>query len=156
MQHTGWSPVTHHTTPSHRVWVTIDYKHKLQSIHSTPGRSAETYPTTLSHRDWDLPVHTYWSTGWDMSPQPWGLKPRAWPLSQWNYLTNSYCIPAVFDWYTIPLITSLEWGTLTRGASQGKVHSTAMVTSYVMTRWELIVTLAGHQESTCQSDVTST
>jgi hypothetical protein len=70
MQHAGRSPVTHHTTPSCRDWVTIDYKHTLQSIHSTPGRSAETYPTTLSHRDWDLPVHTYWSTGWDMNPQP--------------------------------------------------------------------------------------
>jgi hypothetical protein len=23
VQHTGWSPVTHHTTPSHRDWVTI-------------------------------------------------------------------------------------------------------------------------------------
>jgi hypothetical protein len=68
MQHAGQSPVTHHTTPSHMDWVTIDYKHASQSIHSTPGRSTETYPTTLSHRDWDLPVHTYWSTGWDMNP----------------------------------------------------------------------------------------
>jgi hypothetical protein len=51
VQHAGWSPVTHHTTLSHRDWVTIDYKHTSQSIHSTPGRSAETYPTTLSHRD---------------------------------------------------------------------------------------------------------
>jgi len=61
-------PVTHHTTPSHRDWVTIDYKHTTQSIHSTPGRSTETYPTTFSNRDWDLPVHAYWSTGWDMNP----------------------------------------------------------------------------------------
>ncbi len=83
MQHAGWSPVTHHTTPSRRDWVTIDYKHTSQSIHSTLGRSAETYPTTLSHRDWDLPVHTYWSTGWKMNPQPWGLWPQAQPLSQW-------------------------------------------------------------------------
>jgi hypothetical protein len=67
-QHAGQNPVTHHTTLSHRDWVTIDYKHTLQSIHSTPGRSTETYPTTLSHRDWDLPVNTYWSTGWDMNP----------------------------------------------------------------------------------------
>ena len=83
VQHTGQSPVTHHTTPSHRDWVTIDYKHTLQSLHSTLGRSTETYPTTLSHRDWDLLVHTYWSTGWDMNPWPWGLKPRARPLRQW-------------------------------------------------------------------------
>jgi hypothetical protein len=75
MQHAGRSPVTHHTTPSHRNWVTIDYKHILQSIHSTLGRSAEAYPTTLSHRDWDLPIHTYWSTGWDMNPWPLGLEP---------------------------------------------------------------------------------
>jgi hypothetical protein len=53
MQHAGWSPVTHHTTPSRRDWMTIDHKHTLQSIYSTLGRSAETYPTTLSHRDWD-------------------------------------------------------------------------------------------------------
>jgi hypothetical protein len=68
VQHAGWSLVTHHTTPSHWDWVTTDYKHTSQSIHSTLGRSAETYPTTLSHRDWDQPVHTYWSTGWNMNP----------------------------------------------------------------------------------------
>jgi hypothetical protein len=70
VQHTGQNPETHHTTPSHKDWVTIDYKHTLQSIRSTLGRSAETYPTTLSHRDWDLPVRTYWSTGWELNPQP--------------------------------------------------------------------------------------
>jgi len=86
VQHAGQSPVTHHTTPSHRDWVTIDYKHTLQSIHSTLGRRTETYPTTLSHRDWDLPVHTYWSTGWDMNPWPWGLKLWSWPLGQWTHL----------------------------------------------------------------------
>jgi hypothetical protein len=59
MKHAGCCPVTHHTTPYHRDWVTIDDKHTLQSIHSTLGRSTETYPNTLSHRDWDLPVHTY-------------------------------------------------------------------------------------------------
>jgi len=53
MQHAGQSPVTHHSTPSRRDWVTIDYMHTLQSIHSTLGRSTKTYPTTLSHRDWD-------------------------------------------------------------------------------------------------------
>jgi len=82
MQQAGWSPVTHHTTLSHRFWVTTDYKHTLQSIHSILGRSAETYPTTMSHRDRDLPVHTYWSTGWDMNPWPWGLKPWAQPLDK--------------------------------------------------------------------------
>ncbi len=65
-------------------WVTIDYKHTSQSIHSTQGRSAETYPTTLSHGDWDLPVHAYWSTGWDMNPCPLGLKRQARSLSQWK------------------------------------------------------------------------
>ena len=35
MQHTGLSSVTHHTTLSHRDWVTIDYKHTLQSINCT-------------------------------------------------------------------------------------------------------------------------
>jgi hypothetical protein len=69
VQHTGHSPETHHTTPSRREWVTIDYKHTSQSIHSTQSKSAETYPTTLSHRDWVLPEHTYWSTGWDMNPR---------------------------------------------------------------------------------------
>jgi len=39
------------TPPSHRDWMTIDYKHTLQSIRSTLDRSTETYPTTLSHRD---------------------------------------------------------------------------------------------------------
>jgi len=56
MQHAGQSPGTHHTTPSHRDWVTVDYKHTSQSIHSTLGRSAETYPTPLSHRDWDKTI----------------------------------------------------------------------------------------------------
>ncbi len=108
VQHAGRSPVTHHTTPSNKDWVTIDYKHTLQSIHSTLGRSAETYPTTLSHRDWDLPVHTYLSTGWDMNPQPWRLKPQARPLGQWvnifvsggNYLLDIvwlvFCEPLTF------------------------------------------------------------
>jgi hypothetical protein len=50
--------------------VIIDYKHTSQSICSTLGRSAETYPTTLSHRDWDLPVRTYWSPGWESNPRP--------------------------------------------------------------------------------------
>ena len=36
------------TLPRPRDWVTIDYKHTLQSIRSIPGRSAETYLTTLS------------------------------------------------------------------------------------------------------------
>jgi hypothetical protein len=37
VQHTGQNPETHHTTPSHRDWVTIDYKHTSQSIRSTLG-----------------------------------------------------------------------------------------------------------------------
>ena len=60
VQHTGQNPETHHTTPSHRDWVTIDYKHTSQSIHSTLGRSAETYPTTPTHRDW---IYQYIHTG---------------------------------------------------------------------------------------------
>jgi len=55
IQHAGLSPVTHHTTPSHRDWVTIDYKHTLH-----------TRPIPLPHPlgiGW--PVHTYWLTGWD-------------------------------------------------------------------------------------------
>ena len=85
VQHTGQSPETHHTTPSHRDWVTIDYKHTSQSIRSTLGRSAETYPTTLSHRDWDLPVCTYWSPGWELNPRPetHNLGPE--PLDQGDY-----------------------------------------------------------------------
>ncbi len=43
-QRAGRSPVTHHTTPSNRDWVTIDYKHTLQSIHSTLGRSQRPIP----------------------------------------------------------------------------------------------------------------
>ena len=82
------------------IWIGwIDYKHTLQSIHSTQSRSAETYPTTLSHRDWDLPVHTCWSTGWDMNPWLWGLKPQAWPLGQWISL-NAIKLPR-FTWLHI-------------------------------------------------------
>jgi len=83
MQHAGQNPVTHHTTPSHRDWVTIDYKHTSKSIHSTPDRSAETYPTTLSHRDWDLPVHTYWSTWVGYEPMTLRIEtnsPTTWPV----------------------------------------------------------------------------
>jgi hypothetical protein len=44
VQHTGQNPETHHTTPSHRDWVTIDYKHTSQSIRSTLGRAQRPIP----------------------------------------------------------------------------------------------------------------
>jgi hypothetical protein len=84
MQHTGQRPVTHHTTLSCKDWVTIDYKHTLQSIHSTLGRNTEIYPTT---RDWDLPVLTYWFTVWGI----WTRNPEDWSCLQQSPTVISVC-----------------------------------------------------------------
>jgi hypothetical protein len=103
VQHAGQNPETHHTTLSHRDWVTIDYKHTSQSIQSTLGRSAETYPTTLSHRDWDLPVCTYWSPGWESNPRPetHNLGPE--PLDQGYLYANNASKGENDPWYLFSL-----------------------------------------------------
>ena len=83
MQHAGWSPVTHHTTPAHRDWVT-----------------------------------TCWSTGWDMNPRPWGLKPQVRPLSQWDSRPQIVC--------TFSFGKVFRYALLMSAASMSRSYSAAM------------------------------